>query len=49
MSKESEDNQKKTWRKQAKEETNKIGLKKENALNRDKWRDGVRAIAEGMG
>ena len=31
------------------EETEKIGLKKEDALNRDKWRDGVRAIAEGMG
>ena len=31
------------------EETEKIGLKKEDALRRDKWRDGVRAIAEGMG
>ena len=31
------------------EETEKIGLKKEDALDRDKWRDGVRAIAEGMG
>ena len=29
---------KKTWKKQV-EETEKIGLKKENALNRDKWRD----------
>ena len=38
---------KKTWRKQV-EETEKIGLK-ENALRRNKWRDGVRAIAEGMG
>ena len=37
----------KTWRKQVEEETEKIGLK-ENALRRDKWRDGVRAIAEGM-
>ena len=39
---------KKTWKKQVEEETEKIGLKKENALRRDKWRDGVRAIAEGM-
>ena len=30
------------------EETEKIGLKKEDALRRDKWKDGVRAIAEGM-
>ena len=37
---------KKTWKKQVEEEE--IGLK-EDALNRDKWRDGVRAIAEGMG
>ena len=40
---------KKTWKKQVEEETEKIGLKKENALRRDKWRDGVQAIAEGMG
>ena len=40
---------KKTWKKQLKEETERIGLKKEDALNRDKGRDGVRAIAEGMG
>ena len=39
----------KTWKKQVQEETEKIGLKKEDALRRDKWRDGVRAIAEGMG
>ena len=38
----------KTWKKQVEEETEKIGLQKENALRRDKWRDGVRAIAEGM-
>ena len=38
----------KTWKKLVEEETEKIGLK-ENALRRDKWRDGVRAIAEGMG
>ena len=40
---------KKTWKKQVEEETEKIGLMKEDALRRDKWRDGVRAIAEGMG
>ena len=40
---------KKTWKKQVEEETEKIGLKKEDALRRDKWRDGVRKIAEGMG
>ena len=40
---------KKTWKKQVEEETKNIGLKKEDAPNRDKWRDGVRAIAEGMG
>ena len=38
----------KTWKKQVEEETEKIGLKKEDALRRDKWRDGVRAIAEGI-
>ena len=40
---------KKTWKKQVEGETEKIGLKKEDALRRDKWRDGVQAIAEGMG
>ena len=40
---------KKTWKKQMEEETEKIGLKKKDALNRDKWRDGVRAITERMG
>ena len=40
---------KKTWKKQVEEETEKIGLKKEDAMKRDKWRDGVREIAEGMG
>ena len=38
---------KKTWKKQM--ETEEIGLKKEDALNRDKRRDKVQAIAEGMG
>ena len=41
--------QPKTRKKRLEEETEKIGLKKENALSRDKWRDGVRAISEGMG
>ena len=36
---------KKTWKKQVEEETEKIGLKKEDALRRNKWRDGVRANA----
>ena len=40
---------KKAWKKQVKEETEKISLKKEDALNRSKWKDGVEAIAEGMG
>ena len=40
---------KKTWKKQVEEETEKVGLKKEDALRRDKWRNGVREIAEGMG
>ena len=40
---------KKTLKKQVEEETEKIGLKKKDALRRDKWRDGLRAIAEGMG
>ena len=31
------------------EETEKIGLKKEDALNRANQRDGVQAIVEGMG
>ena len=35
--------------KQVEEETEKIGLKKEDALRRDKRRDGVQAIAEEMG
>ena len=40
---------KKTWKKQVEEETEKVGLKKKDALRRDKWRDGVRAIVEGLG
>ena len=40
---------KKNWKKQVEEETEKIGLKKKDAMNQAKQRDGVRAIAEGMG
>ena len=40
---------KKTWMKQVEKETEKIGLKKEDVPRRDKWRDEVRAIANGMG
>ena len=32
---------KKTWKKQVEEESEKFGLKKEDALRRDNWRDGV--------
>ena len=38
---------KKAWKKQVEEKTEKIGLKEE-ALRRDKWRGGARAIAKGM-
>ena len=37
-----------TWKKQVEEEIGKIGLKKEDALNQAKWRDGVQAIAKEM-
>ena len=40
---------KKTRKKQVEEEREKIGLKKEDALRQDKWRNGVKAIAGGMG
>ena len=40
---------KKDWKKQVEKETKKIGLKKEDAQNRAKWRDRVQAIVEGMG
>ena len=39
---------KKTWKKQVEEKTEKIDLKEEDALNRAKWKDGARAIADGM-
>ena len=38
-----------TCKKQGEEETEKIGLKKEDTLSRDKWRDEVQEIAEGIG
>ena len=34
--------------KQVEEEAEKIGLKKEDTRTRAKWRNGVRAIADGM-
>jgi hypothetical protein len=36
---------KKTWRKQVEEESGRVGLRKEDALNRARWRMGVREIA----
>ena len=39
----------KTWKRQVEEEAEKVGLKVEDAFDRAKCRDGVRAIAEGMG
>ena len=45
MAIESEDNQRDL---EEVEETEKIGLKEEDALNRARWRDEVQAIAEGM-
>ena len=39
----------KTWKQLVEKEINKIGLKTEDALDRAKWRDGVRTIAEGVG
>lgn len=40
---------KKTWKKQVEEETAKVGLKIEDALDRELWRDRVRTIAAEMG
>ena len=40
---------KKTWKKEMVGEAEKIGLKKEDVLNRAKRNNGVRADAEGMG
>ena len=40
--------QKMTWRKQVGESVKEVGLKIEEAADRTRWREGVRAIAEGM-
>ena len=37
-----------TWRRQLEESVKKVGLKIEEAADRTRWREGVRAIAEGM-
>lgn len=36
---------KKTWKRQVEEDLGKVGLRREDAANRVKWRNGVRAIA----
>ena len=40
--------QKVTWRKQVKESVQEVGLKIEEAADRMRWKEGVRAIAEGV-
>ena len=37
-----------TWRRQVEESVKKVGLKIEEAADRTRWKEGVRAIAEGM-
>ena len=37
-----------TWRRQVEESVKKVGLKMEEAGDRTRWREGARAIAEGM-
>ena len=37
-----------TWRRQLEESVKKVGLKIEEAADRTRWREGVRAIAVGM-
>ena len=39
---------KQTWKRQVEESLMKIGLRVEEATDRARWREGVRAIAEGM-
>ena len=39
---------KRTWKNQVEESVRRIGLKEEDAVNRTRWRVGVRAIAEGV-
>ena len=36
------------WKRQVEESVKKVGLKIEEAADRTRWREGVRAIAEGM-
>ena len=36
-----------TWRRQVEESVKKVGLKIEEAADRTRWREGVRAIAKG--
>ena len=37
-----------TWKRQVEESVKKVGLKVEEAADRTRWREGVRAIMEGM-
>ena len=39
----------KPWKNQVEDEIKKIGLKKEDALNRSKWQKGVKMVMSGMG
>ena len=39
---------KQPWKRQVEESMKKIGLRVEEATDRARWREGVRAIAEGM-
>ena len=38
-----------TWKRQVEDLTNQIGLKKENAIGRTKWLDGVYKLLRNMG
>ena len=40
---------KRTWKKQVEEEVRRVGLKREDAFSRVRWRDGVRKIATELG
>ena len=37
-----------TWKKQVEEHIDQIGLKKEDGINRTKWRDGVHKLSRNM-
>ena len=39
----------KTWKNQEEDDIRKIGLKKEDALNRSKWKKGVKMVMSEMG